>query len=213
LAAKYLLEEVVEHEPVAPREGLDETSDLVGVASTAAGRQRGELKADRPSLGALPEGRHKVGAELEAHAVVEERAGFGVGEPQVCCPDFDEFAARPQTCHRQWRVGTRGDGDGDLGREVLHHEVHGPMNVDVVDDVVVVEGYDGRPGLGVEVVDQADKHVLGRHRLVLKEGGGLCSEPRGVGRVLGVQGVLGVRGGGAGERGPGGRDEMRQETA
>ena len=71
-----LLDEVVEDEPVAAGERLDEPRDVppVGGAGMGPGRQRGQLQPGRPPLGARLERGHERGLQLQPHHLVEERA-------------------------------------------------------------------------------------------------------------------------------------------
>ena len=79
LPAQNLLDEVVEDEPMASREGLDEPSDVsrpVGGAGMGPGRQRGQLQPSRPPLGARLERGHECGLQLQPHHLVEEQLRF-----------------------------------------------------------------------------------------------------------------------------------------
>ena len=71
LAGQDLVGQVVDDEPVAAGERLDEVRDL-GPGRDRPQRQRGELKAGDPALGALLEGIHVGGVEVQTHRLVEE---------------------------------------------------------------------------------------------------------------------------------------------
>ena len=68
LPVQHLLDEVVEDEPMASGERLDEPGDVapVGGAGTGPGRQRGQLQPGRPPLGARLERGHERGLQLAA---------------------------------------------------------------------------------------------------------------------------------------------------
>ena len=68
LPVQDLLDEVVEDEPMASGEGLDEPGDVAGRrgAGMGPGRQRGQLQPGRPPLGARLERGHECGLELAA---------------------------------------------------------------------------------------------------------------------------------------------------
>ena len=79
LALKNLFEQVIQHEPVAAGESLDEAG---GVGSSPHGERR-HVQAGDPALGAVFQGGDVILGEVEAHRLVEERGGFGGGEAQV----------------------------------------------------------------------------------------------------------------------------------
>ena len=60
LALQHLLGQVVQHEPVASGELLDEAGDVV----TSLQRQGRQLKSGRPALGAFAESRDDRGREI-----------------------------------------------------------------------------------------------------------------------------------------------------
>ena len=66
LAGQHLVGEVVDDEPVAAGERLDEAGDLVALRDAAQG-ERGELEAGDPALGALLERVHVGGGEVQPH--------------------------------------------------------------------------------------------------------------------------------------------------
>ena len=84
LPVQDLLDEVVEDEPMASGESLDEPGDVsgaVGRAGMGPGRQRGQLQPGRPPLGARLERGHEGGIEVQLHHLVEEHLRFVGGEP------------------------------------------------------------------------------------------------------------------------------------
>ena len=71
LACENFVGEVVDDEAVAPRERLDEVRHFL-VLTDAAQRERRELEASDPALGALLQRADVVVAEVEPHHPVEE---------------------------------------------------------------------------------------------------------------------------------------------
>ncbi len=164
LPVQNLLDEVVEDEPMAARERLDEPSDIVGPVGSAgmgAGRQRGQLQPGRPPLGARLESGHECGLQPQPHHLVEEDLGFVGGEPEVRGPHLHELATRPQTRQRERWVGPGRHRQRDLRRQVVEQEGHRLVDGGPVDDVVVVERHHRRTGEDVEIVDQADQDGVG----------------------------------------------------
>ncbi len=165
LPVQDLLDEVVEDEPMASGEGLDEPGDVsgaVGRAGMGPGRQRGQLQPGRPPLGARLERGHECGIELQLHHLVEERLRFVGGEPEVGGPHLHELATRTQTGQRERRVRPSGHRQRDLRRQVVQEEGHRLVDGGPVDDVVVVERHHRGTGEHVEIVDQADQDGVGR---------------------------------------------------
>ena len=79
LPVQNLLDEVVQDEPVASGEGLNELSDVsrsVGGAGMGPRRQRGQLQPSRPPLGARLERGHERGLQLQPHHLIEEHLSF-----------------------------------------------------------------------------------------------------------------------------------------
>ena len=119
LAVQDLLDEVVEDEPMASREGVNEPGDVSGPVGMRPGRQRGQLQPGRPPLGARLERRHKCGIEVQLHHLVEEHRRFVGGEPEVGRPHLHELATRPQTRQRERRVRPSGHRQRDVRRQVV----------------------------------------------------------------------------------------------
>ncbi len=95
LPAQNLLNQVVEDEPMASREGLDKPSDVstpVGGARMGPGRQRRQLQPGRPPLCARLERGHQCRLQLQPHHLVEEHLRFIGGEPEVRRPHLHELA-------------------------------------------------------------------------------------------------------------------------
>ena len=141
---------------MAAGERLDEAVQL----ARALCRQGRELQARRPALGALLERGDVVGLQLEPHHLVEERGRLRLGEAQVVGADLQQLP----------RARSRASGSGGSARVVIarvtcggrlsSRKVTASWTSARVDDVVVVQREHGRPGQGVEVVDEAGQHVL-----------------------------------------------------
>ena len=169
LGGQDLLEQIVQNEPVAAAELLDERSDRIGrcrVAGagrdTATGREGRELEAGGPTLGPCFQGSHVGWSQLQAHDLVEEGIGLFGGEAQIGGADLEQLTTSPQTCQRQWRVRARRHGQGDLGWQVVEQKRHRVVDLRVVDHVVVVESEDSRARESIQVVDEAGDDVLDR---------------------------------------------------
>ena len=166
LAGEHLVDEVVEDEPVAPGERLDEAVRV----GRAGGGEGGELQARGPSLGTPLERDDVLRLQAEPHDVVEERRRLGRGEPEVCGADLEQVPAGPEPRQGQWWIGPRRHRHGDLRWQVVEQEGDRLVHLGAVDDVVVVERDHRRPGQRVELLDQAGQHVLRPHGpLVLEQ--------------------------------------------
>jgi len=160
LCAQNLLNEVVEHEAMGSREGLDEPSDVsgpVGGAGVAPGRQRGQLQPSRPPLGARLERGHECRLQLQPHHRVEEHLRFVAGEPEVRGPHLHELAPRTKTGQRERWVSPSAHRQRDLRRQAVQEERHRLVNGGVVNHVVVIERHHRGTREDVEIVDQADQ--------------------------------------------------------
>ncbi len=164
---------------MAAGERSDEVAEVGPPRRSSARGQGGQLQAGDPSLGPLLERGDVRRLEPQAHHVVEEGGRLLVGESQVGRTDLLQLAAGAQARQRQRRVGPGHDRDGDLRGKVVEQERHGLVDRRVVDEVVVVQREHRRPGQRVEVVHQADQHVLGRQPAVgVQQGARLCARLR-----------------------------------
>ena len=82
LPGEHLVGQVVDDEPVAAGERLDEFSDLVPVSDAAQGKC-GELQAGDPALRTVLQCVHVGGGELQPHHPVQELLRLQWGEAQV----------------------------------------------------------------------------------------------------------------------------------
>ena len=125
LGVEHLLEQVVEGEPVAGGERVDEPVDAGPVRGTAACREAASCRpAAHPSVRGLQGGDVRL-VETERHDVVEEPARLVGREPQVGRADLDQLAPGAQSRQRQRRVGPGRHGQGDLRGEVVEQERDG----------------------------------------------------------------------------------------
>ena len=72
LASENLLDQIVNHEAIAPGEGTDET----GKVGTVAHGKRGKLQAGDPAFGARLQSRDVGGRERQPHARGKKRRGL-----------------------------------------------------------------------------------------------------------------------------------------
>ena len=141
LPGQHLVGEVVDDEPVAAGEGLDEGGHRVTLADAAEG-EAGELQPGDPALRALVEGGHVGSREVEPHHLVQEVAGLGPGQPQVDCPELRELPTRAEPRQGEGRVGAGREHQVELGRGVVEEERHRLVHLGRADGVVVVEHLD-----------------------------------------------------------------------
>ena len=141
LPGQDLVGQVVDDEPVAAGERLDEASDLAALRDAAQG-QRGELKAGDPALGALLERVHVGGGEVQPHDPVEELPRLGRGEAEVGGAHLGELPATAQPGQRQRRIGAGRDHQVQVIGKVVEEEGHRLVHLGGFDDVVVVEDED-----------------------------------------------------------------------
>ena len=129
-----------------------------------AQRQRRELESGDPSLGALLEGDDLLRGERETHHVVEVCLGLIGSEAKVRGANLDQLSAYPPPRQGQVRVGSRTDDDVDVRGEVVQEEGDGPVDVAVVDEVVVVQDQPRLDGRLRELVDQHGQQVVDGQR-------------------------------------------------
>ena len=158
----HLLDEVVHDVTVVAGEAVDEPGEVLAPLE----RQGSELECGDPALRPAFQGADLGGGQPEAHPG-EVRHGLGLGEAQVGGTYLGQLAPGSQPRKGQRRVGSRGDDQAELGRQVVDQERHGLVDLRRVDDVVVVEHeHDVLVGAG-EVVDDAgqdggDRRAAGR---------------------------------------------------
>ena len=141
LPGQDLVGEVVDDEPVAPGEGVDEARDLTPLGD-AAQREGGELKAGDPPFGALLQRVRVGGGELQPHHLVEELSSLVGGEAQIGGAQLDELSASPEPGHLQRWIGPGRDHQVHLIGDMVEEEGHCFVHVGRFDDVIVVEHED-----------------------------------------------------------------------
>ena len=123
LPGQHLVGQVVDDEPVAAGERLDEAGDLVPVGDAAQG-EGGELQAGDPTLRTVLQRVHVGGGELQPHHLVEELPRLGGGEAEVGGAQLGELPAAAQPGQRQRRIGAGRDDQMQLIRKVVEQEGH-----------------------------------------------------------------------------------------
>ena len=172
LPGQNLVGQVVDDEPVAAGERLDEVGDLFVVRDAAQG-ECGELQAGDPALRAVLQRVHVGCGELQPHHLVEELPRLGWGEAQVGGAQLSELSATAQPGQRQRRIGPGRHDQMQLIREMVEQEGHRLVDLGRSDHVIVVEHHDPlRPRLlftgSGEVVDERSQGFgsrSGGHRL------------------------------------------------
>ena len=125
-------------------------------------RQPGQDQPGRPALGPLPQPLRLLGGQLQAHGLVQEGGGLGVGEPQVDDPQLGQLAAGAQPGQGQRRVDPGGHHQVHVGRQMVDEEPEAVMAHPVGDQVVVVKHQHHLRLLGAELVEQLGQHDLGQ---------------------------------------------------
>ena len=115
LAPQDLLDQVVHDVPVVAGEGRDEVGDI----RSAPHRECGQLQPRDPAFGPCLQGRRVFGREVEPHHLVEKRGRLIRGEAQVGRPKLGQLAARPEAGQGQDRVGSTGDDQAQIRRQVI----------------------------------------------------------------------------------------------
>ena len=135
LTPQNLLDQVVDDVPVIAGEARDEARDIV---PSLHGQAR---KLDRrdPAFGPRLQGRRVRCGQGEAHDIRKVGGGLAVGELQVGGTDLDEVSANAQARQRQRRIGTRGDHEVDVRRQVIDQELDAAQDLRRSDHVEVVQ--------------------------------------------------------------------------
>ena len=115
-------------------------------------RDRGQLQAGDPALGAGFQGGDIFRREAQAHRPVEELGGLGGGETQVRGAQFGQLAPGAQPGQGQLRILAGGDDQVHARRQVLEQEGEGVVDPSGIDNVVVVEDEDEIVRHGVDFV-------------------------------------------------------------
>ncbi len=152
------VDQIVEDEAMTAGEGFDEGRGVI----TALHRERGELQARDPALGAGFEGRHLALGQGQAHDVAQKLGGFGRREAQVGGAQFDQLVAGAQPGQRQRRILARGDDQVQARWLMLEQKGDGAIHGSRVDPVIVVENEDERAIDRSEFVGQGRQSGLSR---------------------------------------------------
>ena len=161
LALQDFLGQVVDDVAVVPGESRDEASDVV----SAPQGERRQLDRGDPPFGPPVEGGDLLGRQVEPHHLIEVLRCLVGREAQIGGADLDQLAPSSQPRHRQRRVGTAGEHEVQLRRQVLQQEGHPVLDLARLDEVVVVEQQHHLVRQGVEVVEQRGEDHLDRRRL------------------------------------------------
>ena len=160
LTVQDFVDQVVDDVPVVAGEGPYETRQLLPPLD----RERGQLEAHDPALGARLQDRDVGCRKAQPHRLVEEGSRFLLGESQVRGPQLRQLAASPEAGQGQGRIRPGGDHQVHPRREMLEQKGDGAVDRFGVDDVVIVE--DERDVLIVrsDLVDQTRQDPLGCRR-------------------------------------------------
>ena len=138
LTRQDLVGQVVQDEPVAAGERLDEVRDL-RPGGDRPQRQCRELQAGDPALRATFEGGDVRDVEVQAHGLVQELPRLSGSEAQVGAAHLDQLTAAPQPRERERRIGAGGHHQAQLVGEVVEEDRDGLVRLGRGDQVVVVE--------------------------------------------------------------------------
>ncbi len=148
---EHLLGEVLHHEPVGPRERLDEVRRIVGVLE----RDRSETQPGSPAVGAVHQDRGLRVRQLRPARGTEQRRGFPAVERQVGPAHLDESALQPQPPEPHRRIPTGRQDEAHVVREALDELLELAQQCGVGHEVQVVEHQDQVGLLGLEFGEQA----------------------------------------------------------
>ena len=156
LPLEDFLDQVVEHKVVAAGERPDEACDVFA----ALQRDRRQLQARDPALGASFQGGDVVRREVQAHHLVEKVGDLGRGEAEVGAAQLGQLPSGAQSGQGQGWILTGGDDQVQPGRQVLDQEGQGVVDRPGIEDVVVVENEDDIARDGGDVVEQGRQRRL-----------------------------------------------------
>jgi hypothetical protein len=172
LAVQHLLGQVVQHVPVAAREGRDEP----GRVGVAVQRQPRQLHPGDPALGAGHQ-RRQAGAGQVQPGLPQQRGRLFGREAQVALAQFHELPAGTQPRQRQRWVRAAGHHHPQLGRQPVEQEPEAVVDRRRIDDVVVVQ-HQGEPvSLRHQRVEQGGHHRLRRRLRAVQQRGDLPADP------------------------------------
>ena len=159
LPLQHLLGQVVQHEPVAAGELLDEPGDV----GASLQRQRGQLQPGRPALGALAQRRDDRVRQIAPDRHAQQLGRLAGVNRRSRGAQLGQLPAGPQPGQRQRRVAAAGQHQVQRGRQVVQQELQRPVHLRRVDQVVVVDDQRHVVGCRGELVDQR-RHGRGERR-------------------------------------------------
>jgi hypothetical protein len=130
-----LFDQVVHDVAFIAREGAHEPGGILPPLH----RQRRQLQPRDPSLGPPLQGCNVGCRQAQPHHLIEERRRLVRGETQVCRPQLRQLVARSEACQGQGRVGSGGNNEVQLRRQVLEKKRDAAMDRLGLDHVVIVQ--------------------------------------------------------------------------
>jgi hypothetical protein len=118
LLLENLRQQVIQNVVMASGKGLHKPLCIFA----ALDREGGQMQAGNPTLGAVVKGRDVVRRQFTLHYPLQKVERFRFGESEFRLPDFHHLSARPHSGQGQRGVGPGGDGQMQLGRQVLEQE-------------------------------------------------------------------------------------------
>ena len=170
MGGEHLAGEEVDDVGARAVEGRDERVLVL----RARERERRQVDAGGPALGAGDQQVDVFGWQLQAEAAVEELARLAGGEAQLVGAQLEQLAADPQRAERECRVGAGRDHQLDARRQVVDEPRDRLARRGARQAVEVVEHERDLVALG-ERVDQPRQHDLAQRRA----GGGRVEPERG----------------------------------
>ena len=168
---QHLVDEVVQDEPVAPTEVLDEGIESRRRSGPPPRRECSELQSGRPALGPGLQSVHVVLVQRQVHDLGEEAVCLGAGEPQVGGTDLEQLAPRAEARQRQLRVCSGGHDQCGPRRQMVDEEAERLLTLDGVGEVPVIQRDDERPGMLVDLGDETREERLGVGSGIAVDGG------------------------------------------
>jgi len=161
LLFQHLLNEVIQDKAVAPRERADRVGDIPAPLH----RDRRQLQASDPPLGAGFEYRDLVRREVQPHHLVQELGRLGRRKAQLFGAQLVQLAAGAPSGQGERRIVSRRDGKVEPRGEVFEEKGDRVMDGLRLDDVIVIQDQKGGGRARGQVVDQGDQDRLRRGRL------------------------------------------------
>ena len=119
-------DQVIQDVAVAAGEGGDKARNVAAaphgrrhLRRVRSKRNRRQLQPGDPAFGANFERGEVVGRQSQPHHLIEKRRGFFGRKAQVGRADFDQLITGAQPCERPGWIGSAGDDDVQVRRQVL----------------------------------------------------------------------------------------------